>query len=50
MTPFMRIYGRQWRAWLPELGIPLSQLEERLAGLADLRDLTVEFELPIGLT
>ena len=26
-----------------ELGIPLSQLEERLAGLADLRDLTVEF-------
>ena len=31
-----------------ELGIPLSQLEERLAGLADLRDLTVEFELPIG--
>ncbi|MBW8328691.1 MAG: hypothetical protein K0M48_05930 [Thiobacillus sp.] len=31
-----------------DLGIPLGQMEERLAGLVDLRDLKAEFDLPIA--
>jgi hypothetical protein len=31
-----------------DLAMPLGQLEDRMAGLVDLRDLKVEFKLPIG--